>query len=215
MQRELAGRVDTHSRILDVGCGNGKFLGILSRTLGFENLYGVEYSPVAMESAPAQLKPRILVGDVIELSASLSMNPFDAAVCSEVLEHVDEPPLVVSAIAKTLKPGGLAVFTVPALMRHWSSQDEVAGHQRRFEVDEFKDLLTRAGFNVERQICWGGPLARTYNSFVSRAGPDRVMKSGSNPAVAAFARLVSFMLRLEDLNESPNGFQMVARARKQ
>ncbi len=38
---------------------------------------------------------------------------FDAAVCSEVLEHVPDDAGVVGEIARVLKPGGVAALTVP------------------------------------------------------------------------------------------------------
>ncbi|XP_071525004.1 EEF1A lysine methyltransferase 2-like isoform X5 [Panulirus ornatus] len=44
--------VDTHSVIIDVGCGNGAFLLYLAAE-GFTNLYGIDYSQKAIELAQA------------------------------------------------------------------------------------------------------------------------------------------------------------------
>ena len=119
MRRELMGRINRNSRIIDVGCGNGTFLATLSNEVDPANLFGVEYSAIGAASAPEILKPRIMVGDIIALSGELKNNPFDAAVCSEVLEHVDSPRAILAAIHAILKPNGLLVVTVPALMRYW------------------------------------------------------------------------------------------------
>ena len=70
---------------------------------------------------------------------------FDVVVCSEVLEHVAEPKRVLEGIAAVLAPGGGGVITVPAGQRYWSALDESAGHLRRFEHDEFPDLVRAAG----------------------------------------------------------------------
>jgi SAM-dependent methyltransferase len=214
MRRELKGRISRGTRLIDVGCGNATFLATLSDEIDPLNLYGVEYSAVGAETAPEILKPRIIVGDIVALSEELAKEPFDVAVCSEVLEHVDSPPAILGAIHRILKPDGLLVVTVPALMRYWSSQDDVAGHQRRFEHDEFPVLLKECGFEVENHFGWGGPLAQIYNRAVSKVGPEKVMKSGSSPVVKVLAPIVSAVLKLEDLRPTKTGFQIVSRARR-
>lgn len=214
MRRELTGRIQSGTRLIDVGCGNGTFLATLSDEIDPANLFGVEYSAIGAETAPEILKPRILVGDVIALSEELSKDPFDVAVCSEVLEHVDSPAAILHAIHRILKPNGLLVVTVPALMRYWSAQDEVAGHQRRFEYDEFPTLLKDCGFQVENHIGWGGPIARIYNRAISKVGPERVMKNGSNPIVKVLAPIVSAVLKMEDSHPTRDGFQIVTRGRR-
>jgi SAM-dependent methyltransferase len=47
---------------------------------------------------------------------------FDLVVTQDVLEHVYEPARVFQEIARTLKPGGLHVFSVPLVNKHRSSQ---------------------------------------------------------------------------------------------
>src|SRR3546814_8619033 len=42
---------------------------------------------------------------------------FEAVICSEVLEHVPDPRLVLDEIARVLKPGGCLLLTVPFLFR--------------------------------------------------------------------------------------------------
>ena len=137
MLREFPASVPPGSRFIDIGCGNGTFLKILSKRYPDALLYGVEYSKEGCRAAPEQIRKFIQVGDIVELAPRLATEPYDIVVCSEVLEHVPDPRQALDAIVSLLKPGGLAVFTVPCGMRYWSKQDEVAGHFRRFEYDEF------------------------------------------------------------------------------
>jgi SAM-dependent methyltransferase len=72
------------SRVLDVGCGPG-FLMLFLAELGIE-VQGVDFSPSSRELAPAEVRDRILIGDVAE--AHVEERSFDLVVCREVLEHL-------------------------------------------------------------------------------------------------------------------------------
>jgi len=72
------------SRVLDVGCGPG-FLMLFLAELGLE-VEGVDFSPSSLELAPAEVRDRILIGDVAE--AHVPERSFDLVVCREVLEHL-------------------------------------------------------------------------------------------------------------------------------
>ena len=216
MRRELKGRTKPDWRLIDIGCGNGKFLTTIDDQIPIENLFGVELSPEAMKSARADIRKNLRVGDILDFVDELAKNPYDALVSSEVLEHVDDPKAIVGAFYKILKPGALVVITVPAQMRYWSPQDDMAGHQRRFEFDDFEKLMTESGFKVEEIFGWGGgPFAQLYNRMVSAVGPDRVRKKGTAPSVKFLSSIVSAALRLEDLYKTRNGYQLVCRARRQ
>jgi SAM-dependent methyltransferase len=72
------------SRVLDLGCGPG-FLMLFLAELGLE-VEGVDFSPSSLELAPAEVRDRILIGDVAE--AHVPERSFDLVVCREVLEHL-------------------------------------------------------------------------------------------------------------------------------
>src|SRR5947209_20398796 len=55
MNQEFLGSVDRNIRILEVGCNIGNQLLGLQR-MGFENLYGVELQPYAVEKAKSVTK---------------------------------------------------------------------------------------------------------------------------------------------------------------
>jgi len=51
----------------------------------------------------------------------------------DVLEHVPDDRAVVRDFHRVLKPGGVAVITVPASMALWSDWDEALHHFRRYD----------------------------------------------------------------------------------
>ena len=52
-------------------------------------------------------------------------------------------------IARVLRPGGLAVLTVPACPLLWSEHDEALDHRRRYLASGLRRLLARVGLRIE------------------------------------------------------------------
>jgi len=211
---ELPRGLPAAPRILDVGCGPGIFLHRLSIRYPDAVLQGVEYSATAMEAASPAVRPRIVHGDILDVAGELGCEQFDLIVCSEVLEHVPDPMAVLRALANLAAPGAILLLSVPAGMRHWSSQDDAAGHLRRFELAEFRAMLMQAGFEVARLYTWGGPMSWLYNRTINACGPARAAHTSRSRVGRLAARLATVALRIDDLWVGNRGFQMIARARK-
>ena len=103
---------------------------------------------------------------------------FDTALCLNVLEYVDNPGAVLSALHAALLPGGALLVLVPQGPGLFAGIDRTLGHKRRFRQDELAALLSNAGFAVERfhqlnkigAAAWwisGKLLARRYISKVT------------------------------------------------
>jgi hypothetical protein len=58
-----------------------------------------------------------------------------------VIEHLDDPEVMLARAAMLARPGGLVVGTVPAMMALWSRIDEQSGHKTRYSVAELRRLL--------------------------------------------------------------------------
>lgn len=92
--------------LLDVGSGIGGNLPVLS---AYASTLGCEISLAAAVLAKQQ--GRVVVADAARLP--VPSGAFGGAVCTEVLEHVDDPAGVFAEIARVLRPGGLAYVTTP------------------------------------------------------------------------------------------------------
>lgn len=75
---------------------------------------------------------------------------FDVITLFDVIEHVDDDLAALRAVRELLRPGGLLVVTVPALMMLWSDHDVANHHFRRYEKQQLSSVLERAGFSIER-----------------------------------------------------------------
>lgn len=210
---ELPHALPTAARVLDVGCGPGVLLGLIAGRHPDIEVFGVEFSATALQHAPVNLRPRIVCGDILNVAQQFTAQSFDLIVCSEVLEHVPDPGAVVNVLGRLAKPGAILLFSVPAGMRHWSTQDEAAGHLRRFEVDEFRTLLANAGLHIDKLYTWGGPVSWIYNRAINHLGPARAARSGESRSGRLVARWLTRALRIDDLWRTRRGFQLIARAR--
>jgi SAM-dependent methyltransferase len=91
--------------VLDVGCGRGAFLNMVTKQLPDVVCHGNDANPAIRDSLPKGVK----------LHANLSDAPvgLDAVTLFQVIEHVADPVgLLRESIAK-VRPGGLVVVSVP------------------------------------------------------------------------------------------------------
>jgi 2-polyprenyl-3-methyl-5-hydroxy-6-metoxy-1,4-benzoquinol methylase len=83
-------------------------------------------------------------------------------VCTEVLEHVDDPAALVAELARVGRPGALYVISVPdpvqeGLQKHLAPavHFQKPNHIHVFEREEFAELLRGAGLTIERRYYYG------------------------------------------------------------
>lgn len=136
---------DRRPRILDVGCGTGANLLMLSK---YGEAEGVDVS----EDALAFCRERGL--DQVRLGAGEELpyedGTFDLVTALDVVEHMDDDLAGLSEMRRVLRPGGRVLLFVPTFMFLWGLQDEVSNHRRRYRLSELRRVLEQAGLEVER-----------------------------------------------------------------
>lgn len=93
---------------------------------------------------------------------------FGLVMAFEVLEHIENDLDALRTWRSWLRPGATLLLSVPAHMRTWNPSDVWAGHFRRYERAQLGDLVTTAGFKVERIMCYGFPLANMAQKIRAR-----------------------------------------------
>lgn len=97
------------AHILDVGCGAGFLSNFLSEK-GFK-VTGIDLSQESLQVARLRdptLKATYTYADAYQLP--FANQSFEVVTCTDFLEHVSKPQLVLSEIERVLKPGGLFFF---------------------------------------------------------------------------------------------------------
>jgi SAM-dependent methyltransferase len=209
-------------RILDVGCGTGANIDLLS---GFGEVTAVD----AGEAALRFCAERGLGGLVHACAQSLPFadESYDLVTAFEVLEHLDDDAAAAREAARVVRPGGRVLATVPAYQWLWSDHDVALDHRRRYSRREFVELLTGAGLVVERvshcvtlllpltvalrvgQRLWR--LVRRRERAQPTSGLVLLPRSVSSVFVATLSLEAALLVRGANL---PWGVTLVAQARK-
>ncbi len=204
-------------RLLDIGSGAGYLLAELSRRFPDAELRGIELSETAIERARARA-PR---AEFLQCDLLASLEPpegwqswADVAICSEVLEHVDWPGLLLENVQTLLVPGGRLIVTVPGGPR--SAFDRHIGHRRHYSRADLRSLLVESGFSVQRCEAEGFPFFNLYRIMVVARGDRLVEDAKTTRATAGVpARVIGALFRMLfrlSLGSTPWGWQLVAEA---
>ncbi|MGZ5538313.1 MAG: class I SAM-dependent methyltransferase [Chthoniobacterales bacterium] len=133
------------SLLLDCGAGTGLFAREMAercRVLATDD-----------HADSLQLLRENLGGDrVLEASCTelpLPNESIDCLTALDVLEHVREDVKAAAEFWRVLKPGGVAIITVPAMQNLWSDWDAVLHHFRRYDRKGLRCVLEGAGFQIE------------------------------------------------------------------
>jgi SAM-dependent methyltransferase len=135
----------TRPHILDVGCGTGANLEMLSQ---FGDAEGVDVSQDALAFCRERGLKNVRHGEAEKLP--YDDGTFDLVTALDVVEHLDDDVAGLSEMWRVLKPGGRALLFVPAFMFLWGVQDDISHHRRRYRIPELQNVVKKAGFEVER-----------------------------------------------------------------
>lgn len=140
----LSKRTDDVLNILDVGCGTGANLEMLSR---FGKAEGVDVSAEALDFCRERGLQQVKQGAAESLP--YENNSFDLVTGLDVVEHLDDDVAGLQEMRRVLRKDGRAVLFVPAFMFLWGVQDDISNHRRRYTMAGLKEAVKKAGFEIE------------------------------------------------------------------
>jgi len=211
----LLGRRSAPERLLDIGSGNGELLAAASRRWRSAQLAGLDLSESAVAEARRKVPgARFRVCDLIRDAAPELGEAAWAthAVCSEVLEHVDDPVALLRNSRNWLVPGCRVVVTVPG--GPMSAFDRHIGHRRHFSPDDLGAVMAAAGLEVALVAGAGFPFFNVYRSLVIARGDRLIGDAGSDGRLLRGAMAMFRPLLLICLPRSPFGWQTIGVGRE-
>jgi SAM-dependent methyltransferase len=167
-------------RVLDVGCGAGRFVRALAEA-GADSV-GVELAEGALERA----RLNVPGGDFRRMDDEIPLedSSVDLVWCSEVLEHVPDTAALLSEARRVLRTGGRLLLTTPshdlprraaiALLRWEPHFDPLGQHVRFYTRRSLGRVLDTFAFeDVQVEAVGGPPLLR--ETLVARARKARLV----------------------------------------
>lgn len=141
----------TGVRVLDVGCGTGAALDVLS-SIGQPMGVDIAVDVIRLCRQRKQVRTAVASADALPFSAA----SFDAAVLLDVLSHrgVAKEDLALEEIRRVLKPGGVVLINLPAYQWLYSSHDVAVHTDHRFTRNEATALVRECGFEPLQATYW-------------------------------------------------------------
>ncbi len=209
-------RNDRNLRLLDVGSGIGDFLVAIAGQYPDISKLGLELSQSGVDIAQHRLSDATFIQKDLATAQDDPGKYRDFAthaLCSEVLEHVDDPVLLLKNARLYMAEKCRLVVTVPGGPR--SALDLHIGHRRHFTPDDLSQLLADAGFKVELAVGAGFPFFNLYRLLVILWGQRLVKVTSGKPGymLRSAAAIFRILFRLNGDN-SRFGWQILAVAIK-
>jgi SAM-dependent methyltransferase len=133
-----------NASVLDVGCGWGAIASVL-RPWG--RVLGVDRSEAACEEAERR-GVEVVRGSAESLP--VESGSMDIVLATDVLEHLDDDVAAARELQRVLKPGGLALVTVPAYKWLFGAHDRALEHRRRYTKQTIRSAIEAGGLEPER-----------------------------------------------------------------
>lgn len=202
--------------VVDVGCGTGDLLRRLHDAYPHARFVGIE--PSTEGSQISQNKnpgAQILQVDItVSTEADEVIRKSNVVVCSEVLEHLDNPECLVRAISEKSAVGSFLVVSVPGGPR--SGFDRFIGHRRHFNKTRLQNLLADSGFSEIKVYRSGFPGFNLYKIAVMSASSRIIRESqelSSRKSVGLATRMFATLMKYS-LQDSLLGWQLFATGKK-
>lgn len=188
---------------LEVGCGAGHNLPLITAGRTLDRVTGVDISETALARARERAPGEFVA---LDIESGRLPGTWDLVFCSLVLEHL---PADVAALENMRAMCGehLVLTTIAGNFERYRAWDEQMGHVRNYARGELEAKLGRAGFAVEEAIYWGFP----FYTPVARTLQNRMT---SEPEFTPSARAIAAVMhKLYYLNSSRRGDVLIVRAR--
>lgn len=177
---ERYGNLKPGDTILDVGCGTGAIMKLLSEKY---RMIGIDMSPLAVEySRKRGLKDVFLM--------PLQEFPRDkynvkAVILLDVIEHIDDDIDVLRHAGDIVGKDGRVIITVPAYKWLWSSHDLVNHHKRRYTAARLRETLAKAGLEPVKMTYYNSllfPLAVVKKVVGKWKAADKASQAVDQPS---------------------------------
>jgi SAM-dependent methyltransferase len=203
--------------VLDIGCGTGITCRQFNHTT--EWIFdGADLNVDALTRCDGAMR-RVLYYDILEKRPELQ-EQYDLIFLFDVLEHIEHTKPFLQATLFHLKPGGVILINVPALMALYSAYDTAVHHYRRYTTRTLAQEFESFDVSVAAQMYWGFsalPLLWLRQQWLrGQTNEDQTVRTGFRPPSPAAHALLRALMKVETtvLKRPPLGTSVMAAIRK-
>lgn len=186
VKKYSGGRKDV--KILDVACGSGVFLSILSET--YSQIFGADKSVIGLEMAKKNCPSCKF--SVLDIEKESLEDRFDIVTCMNALEEMKNEDSALLNMGGMLKKGGYLIIVTPHSKKYWTKKDEDALNFRRYEINELAEKCKKTGLEKAEIFTWGWPLFALYYRFMAKVNQDKLLKESRTRFFAGFAQKILY-----------------------
>jgi len=207
------------ARVIDIGSGQGDMAVAIRTRFPLAEIMGLELAESGVSVSRRKIpSTRFVQRDLLDRTEP----PRDQqgwathAVCSEVIEHLDDPVQLLRNAMPYMSKGCFLVLTAPG--GPMSAFDRHIGHRRHWRPPEIEILLRDAGYTPEHVTGVGFPFFNLYRCMVILRGEKLIRdasagRAGGPSAAARVGMSIFQRLMRPNFNSSRLGWQMIAKCR--
>lgn len=133
------------TEIMDIGCGSGGNLDVLSE---FGSVIGVERSETLARRARSRgIAKAVFTQDARDLD---NCSHVDVFTMFDVLEHIEQDAEFLSQLRKKHSHKHFLLMSVPACPSLFGDHDRILHHYRRYSARQLRHTLESGGYEVQR-----------------------------------------------------------------
>jgi len=219
-------------RVLDVGCGHGRFTRLLAASFGsIRSIVGIDPGKDSIDEARRATDDRRITYRLMEIMELAPFPPrFDTVAIAYALHHVPDPPAVLTRLVSLITPGGHLIVNeaysdnlTPAQangrdLHHFKAAiDRLEGieHRETYRAAEIRALIAAADVQIvsecseapengprDEEIRWATQFIDDYLPFVRQRPQHQAMERAGRELKARIA---------SEGIESPSHLLIVAR----
>ncbi len=180
--RGIAG--EGKKKILDVGCGEGRFLSILKEFGSSDwELVGIDFD----EKAVARCRERGFRAEAKRIEDFQSEEKFDVVIMFQLIEHVEDPAAVCRQVRRILNPRGIFIVETPnpagldyhCFKKSYWGHYHFPRHWNLFTEANLRKMLEEGGFWIKdtrallAPACW---IISIHNFLLDGKYPDWIVR---------------------------------------
>ena len=181
--------------MLEIGCGNGIFISQMEKE-GY-TIDGCDLNINALKLVKKG-EGRLFLYNIFEKNSEL-VHKYNCIFLMDVIEHIDNDFLFVKTATEYAYNDGYVVINVPAYNYLFSKYDNEAGHLRRYNKKQIKDLFNNCNISLFYIGYWGFlliPVALLRKIYLGLF-PKNIIKNGFKPPNKFVNKILKCLMYIE------------------